>query len=161
MARPRKPALIRKLEGNRSRTPIPREIEPPGRPRCPAALTADEAGRWRDVVASLPVELLTRADEQVLERMAVAWACYRETSAMLRKSTLLVKGQFGNAVRSPLLIIRKQAAEEMEACGQSLGLSPVARTRIVALEERDDDPMARLLDTEATLALTNDRKLDS
>lgn len=146
MAGPRKPAPIRQLEGNRSRRPIPREIEPEGRPRCPEHLTDEQKARWEDVVRSLPIGLLTRADEQVLERMAVAWAAFREACTLVRQSGLLVKGQFGNVVRNPLLIVRKQQAEEMEACGQALGLSPAARTRITALPEApDDDPLAVLL----------------
>lgn len=164
MAGQRKPAVIRKLEGNRARTPIPREIEAVGRPRCPERLSAVEKAIWRDVVASLPIEMLTGADEQVLERMAIAWATFREADDKLKASSLLVKGQFGNVVRNPLLIIRKQAAEEMETCGQALALSPMARTRITAPEDQDRDPLALLLGEHERVGLIYDRggdKLDS
>src|SRR5215203_7192989 len=161
MAGPRKPAKIREMEGNRSRSAIPREIEPQGRPRCPGHLTEAEQARWQDVVASLPVEVLTRADEQVIERMAVAWTAYREACEGLRKSGTLVKGQFGNVVRNPLLIVKKQAVEEMNSCGMQLGLSPAARTRIAALPEVDDDPLAILLGPQGKAWSDENRKFDS
>ena len=144
----RKPAVVRKIEGNRSRREIPREIEPEGRPRCPNLLNEAEKERWLDVVVSLPVALLTRADEQTLERMAIAWARFRETTEAIHKAGLLVRGSVGNVVRNPLLIVQAAASHEMRICGMELGLSPAARTRITALPEVDDDPLAILLGPE-------------
>jgi|SRR5215203_1426363 len=162
MAGPRKPAKIRHLEGNRSQTPIPREIEPQGRPRCPGHLTEAEQARWKDIVASLPVEVLTRADEQVIERMAVAWTAYREACEALRKTGgTLVDRQFGNVVRNPLLIVKKQTVEEMNSCGMQLGLSPAARTRIAAPPEVDDDPLAVLLGPQGKAWSDENRKFDN
>lgn len=162
MSRPRKPATIRTLEGNRSRTPIPREVEPIGRPACPADLSADEQARWHAVVRSLPDGLLTAADDQVLERMAVAWSSYREASASIKQTGTLVRGALGNAVRNPLLMVRKQAAEEMETCGQALGLSPAARTRLAAMPgPESEDPLAVLLGPEGKAWSDGQRKFDS
>src|SRR5215203_1180285 len=97
----RKPALVRKIEGNRSRREIPREIEPVGRPRCPDHLTQAEKRFWLDVVVSLPVQLLTRADEQALERMAVAWARFRELTAAIHEIGYMTEGYSGTRVRNP------------------------------------------------------------
>ena len=143
--RPRKPAAIRELEGNRSRTPIPREISAVGRPEAPTHLSAEELDRWQDIVSSLPVELLSRADEQCLERMAIAWAAFRQTTILINKAGLLTRGANGEPVRNPLLLIRATAADEMHACGQVLGLSPLARTRLVAPEQESIDPLTVLL----------------
>jgi P27 family predicted phage terminase small subunit len=145
MARPRKPAEIRTLEGNRSRRPIPKEIPGIGHPEPPTHLTAEQLDRWLDIVGSLPVELLSRADVQVLERMAVAWAAFRQTTILINQSGLLTRGQRGEPVYNPLLRVRSAATEEMHACGQVLGLSPLARTRLTAPEEQDADPLAILL----------------
>ena len=141
----KKPAVIRELEGNRSRTPIPREISPPGRPEPPIGLTEAQLERWHDIVGSLPVELLSRADNQVLERMAIAWTAFREVNAAINKSGLLVKGIHGEPVRNPLLSVRRQATQEMQDCGNLLGLSPLARTRLTAPDQEDTDPLALLL----------------
>src|SRR5215203_3679223 len=148
MAGRRKPAVVRQIEGNRSRREIPREIEPEGRPRCPDYLSEAEKIYWLTVVVSLPVQLLTRADEQSLERMAIAWARFRETTDAIHQAGLLVRGSVGNVVRNPLLIVQAAAAHEMRVCGMELGLSPAARTRITARREIDDDPLAILLGPE-------------
>jgi P27 family predicted phage terminase small subunit len=145
MAPHRKPAAIRRLEGNRSRTAIPKEIAPVGRPEAPAHLTAEQLARWHDIVGSLPVELLSRADNQVLERMAVAWATFRQTCVAINQAGLLTRGQHGEAVRNPLIAVRKIAALEMDSCGQALGLSPLARTRLTAPDQEDTDPLSVLL----------------
>jgi P27 family predicted phage terminase small subunit len=133
------------LEGNRSRTPIPKEIAPVGFPEPPGYLTAEQLDRWHAIVGSLPAEVLTRADSQVLERMAVAWATFTATTILINGSGPLMKGQHGELVRNPLLAVRRLATNEMECCGLALGLSPLARTRITAPEREDDDPLTRLL----------------
>src|SRR5262245_43896772 len=126
----KKPAVIRALEGNRSKRPITRDLATKVIPQPPLHLTPVQRERWDDVVASLPDGLLSRADNAVLERMAIAWALFRETSAVINQSGLLTRGDHGVLVRNPLLIVRNGAAQEMHECGQALGLSPLARTRI-------------------------------
>jgi P27 family predicted phage terminase small subunit len=145
MSNPRKAAVIRRLEGNRGHRPIPHEISTIGRPEMPEHLTAEQRDRWHDIVNSLPAELLSRADTQVLERMSVAWATFRQTCAAINQSGLLTRGQHGEVARNPLLAVRKLAVLEMEACGSALGLSPLARTRLTAPDEQDADPLTILL----------------
>src|SRR4051812_29239780 len=117
MGNPRKPTKIRKLEGMRGHAPLPEaEPEPVGRPRQPRHLSAEAQARWRDIVESLPVELLTRADDATLERAAQAWAVYRETAVKLDASGLLVKGRMGEAIKNPLLSIMRQASADLDRC---------------------------------------------
>jgi P27 family predicted phage terminase small subunit len=136
---------MRQLEGNRSRTPIPRDLPGVGKPVPPAHLTPEQRERWEDVVASLPEPLLSRADVQVLERMAIAWAAYRQTTLLINQSGLITRGANGEPVRNPLLFIRQSASHEMHECGERLGLSPLARTRLTTPENVEDDPMDILL----------------
>jgi P27 family predicted phage terminase small subunit len=146
MAPHRKPAKIRELEGNRSRTPIPRDVKGIGRPVAPGHLTSEQRERWDDVVGSLPVDLLSRADVAVLERMAVAWATFRATTITINQTGFLTRGSHGEVARNPLLLVRAQAAAEMHDCGMVLGLSPVARARITAPEAGESsDPLSILL----------------
>jgi P27 family predicted phage terminase small subunit len=145
MGRYRKPAIVRRLEGNRSGTPIPKEIVAIGTPQPPEHLTAEQLDRWHDIVGSLPAELLTRADMQVLERMSVAWATFRETCGLINRSGFTVRGQNGEQVLNPVLRVRSAATEEMQQCGMLLGLSPLARTRLTAQEKEDADPLTVLL----------------
>src|SRR5215204_4485885 len=159
MAGRRKPALVRTIEGNRSRREIPREIEPEGRPRCPDYLSEAEKIYWLTVVVSLPVQLLTRADEQSLERMAIAWARFRVLTTAIPEIGYMTEGYSGTRVRNPLLMVQAAAAHEMRICGMELGLSPAARTRITALPEVDDDPLAILLGPNGKA--WSDEKLDA
>jgi P27 family predicted phage terminase small subunit len=76
--------------------------------------------------------------------MAVAWATFREITLALNEKTV-VRGKDGNVVRNPLLIVQKQAAEEMHLCGMALGLSPYARTRLTAKREDEDDLLSVLM----------------
>ena len=142
----KKPAAIRELEGNPGKRPIPKnELPTIGYPEPPAHLTAEQLDRWQDIVGSLPVELMSRADVQVLERMAVAWAAFRQTTVLINQSGLLTRGRNGEAVFNPLMRVRNAATEEMQACGLQLGLSPLARTRITAPESEAVDPLTVLL----------------
>jgi P27 family predicted phage terminase small subunit len=146
-SRHRRPGLIKELEGNRAKLGKAKIKQDPtgiGLPRMPAHLMAHERELWADVVASLPVGLLSRADDQALERIAVAWAEFREMQTMIRKSGKLVKSPQG-PIRNPLLVIRDRAMREMHLAGEVLGLSPVARARLAAVETADNDPMALLL----------------
>ena len=124
---------------------VPAEIIPAGRPEPSSVLTKAQLELWREIVSSLPEDLLSRADNQVLERMAIAWATFRETAAVINQTGLLVKGVHGEMVRNPMLSVQRQATQEMQECGNSLGLSPQARTRISAPKQVDKDPLTVLL----------------
>ena len=78
--------------------------------------------------------------------MAVAWATFRlQTTILINQSGLLTRGQRGEPVYNPLLRVRTAATEEMHACGQVLGLSPLARSRLTAPDQEDTDPLSVLL----------------
>ena len=126
----------------------PRSTTRPGRgkPRCPDDLSDAQKRCWQAVVRSLPEGILTSADNQVLERMAIAWALHREAARLIREGAVLVKGHDSRPTKNPALTIMRQASQEMELCGTALGLTPYARTRLEAPPEpEDDDPLALLL----------------
>lgn len=142
---PRKPAVIRKLEGNRGHRPIPEEVQVSGSPEIPEHLTDVERQFWNYIVDTLPQRLLTSADVQVLERMSIAWATYRLATAQLRLTGPLVKGSMGSTIMNPLFRVRSIASQEMDRCGMQLGLSPVARTKLIDSNPDDGDPLSQLL----------------
>jgi P27 family predicted phage terminase small subunit len=148
MGRPPKPAIIKIREGNRTKVKKSKlKPDPVGRgePRPPDCLDADELTLWWDVVHSLPVGLLSRADESTLERMAVAWNQYRQASRMIKETGLMVRHHLGHAVRNPLLPVQRLAGIAMHQAGEMLGLSPVARARLTSDKTGDSDPMELLL----------------
>jgi P27 family predicted phage terminase small subunit len=142
-----KPKVLKLAEGNRRQRGLASIKDDPqglGTPRVPVHLTADERKIWADIVGSLPDGLLSRADDLILERMAVAAARWRAATETIRKSGYLVQSPQG-PVRNPLLVVQSVAAREMHAAGSELGLSPASRARLAAPTARDDDPMALLL----------------
>lgn len=147
-----KPKEIKVLEGNRSKiatAKLDEATEPKGvgLPRLPPDLDEIETQLWRDIVGSLPKSLLSRADDSMLERMAVAWARFRTTRKTIKTVGLLVNSPNG-PIRNPLLVVLNATQKEMHACSSELGLSPVARARLTAAGSEDEDPMALLLGME-------------
>src|SRR3954454_17770498 len=105
MPRHRKPALIREREGNRSRTPIPREPQGHGKPAPPAYLSPQQRACFVAVVKMAPAGLLCRAAQAVRERMAVSCSCFRECTRAIARDGLLVCGHDVRFARNPFLIV--------------------------------------------------------
>ena len=115
------------------------------RSRLPEHLSAPERRLWLDVLAALPRGLLSLADEQAMERFAVAYARWRDIQRMIAKSGFLVQSPQG-PIRNPLLLVQKEAERGMHLAGEVLGLSPVARARLASKDNTgEEDPMALLL----------------
>lgn len=133
MPRKPKPPLLRELEGNRSKTPIPHTVSGLGRPVCNPNLSADEQRLWYAICDAMPAVLLSRADEQVIERMAISWARFWKCKELIDQEGLTVRTPEGTK-RNPLLMVERDARDEMHRCGEVLGLSPVARTRITTID---------------------------
>lgn len=142
-----KPRRIKVAEGNRSKVAkdkIYPEPEARGLPRVPAHLSAVERRLWADVLRSMPVGLIARADEPCLERLVVAWARFREATKIIKAEGLQISSPYG-PVRHPLLATQNAAAMEMHRAGGELGLSPVARARMASPDAGGADPMDLLL----------------
>lgn len=146
VGRPPKPSRIRELEGNRGRRPIPKGLHIPGQPIAPDYFDDEQKYLWRQIEHAMPAGVLTMADTQVLERMTVAWATFRECCRKIANLSMFARGSTGQLAMSPLVKIQALAAREMHQAGEVLGLSPVARARISAPESIDDDPLALLLE---------------
>jgi P27 family predicted phage terminase small subunit len=143
--RPPKPALVKELEGNPGHQPLHMDVETKGKPIMPNYLNDEEKMLWRSIERALPRGLLGQADSQAVERMAVAWATFRECCRKITGNNLTTVGSTGQLTVSPFLKIRSMAAMEMHKAGEVLGLSPVARARITQPDNPGDDPLALLL----------------
>src|SRR5215204_1508955 len=121
MARHRKPAVVRKLEGNPGKRKIVDDLPGLGKPVIPAHLSLDEQACWRAVVRSLPEGILTSADTQCIERMSVAWSrTYRQCAALLREGAVLVKGHDSRPTKNPALNFRSNACRQGDPHGDHL-----------------------------------------
>jgi len=107
------------------------------RPPIPRSLPAEARAEWRRVVPALEeIGVLAKIDRGVLIRYCTAWADWVELEGLLRKSGKLIRGQKGNLVRNPLLLIRSDVETTLSDLGKQLGLSPVARLRADITHER-------------------------
>ncbi len=142
-----KPALLKRLEGNRAqrgRASIREDPPGHGRPSVPLTLTPEEQLLHAHVLRSLPDGLLTMADDGILERYVSAWGDFRELRDKIQRTGWLVQSPNG-PIRNPLCVLLNAARKEMHASGSELGLSPAARARLTNVEMAEHDPMELLL----------------
>ena len=151
----RKPDLMHALDGTTPREKRGPHLRTRGVPKLDPSLSPEERLLAQAVCRALPAGLLTLADSSVLERMAIAWARYRECQRQLKADGLLTKQGNGAMGRSPWLLVQRQAADEMHTCATALGLSPLARTRLTVRETAEKDPLELLLDGRGSEAWTN------
>ncbi len=124
--RPRKPAALKALEGNRSRRDIPAELPLHGTPDLPDWLAGSRA---RDHFRFLAAEfggagVLKRADSPALAMLADLWECYwaaseaKDLDAMckLKQRWDSAASKLGIQVidRSRLIITQPQKTDETE-----------------------------------------------
>ena len=127
MARPRKPAAIRALEGNRSRTEIPKELPLHGLPTPTCALDRVAQEHFDFYVKEFGgCGVLKAADSAALTKLADLWSRYWSASEA---------GEIGE-------LLKLSAAWDRLA--SKLGLMPVDRSRLlVAQPEKADETEER------------------
>lgn len=143
-----KPAWLKIAEGNRSKTAIPPPLSAEGDlPPPPKHLSKEQKACWRRIVAALPDGVLVTADAATVERGAVSWAAYQEATRVLNEDGFTVVGERGGESVNPMFTIRSVAAKELAQACAELGLSPLARSRLGALEAQrvKADPMDVLI----------------
>ena len=144
--RRKKPAALRKLEGNRGKRPIPPdEPKPSGSPRMPDYFNDEQKRLWIAALAHLPRGLIGAADAAFLEVFSISWWTLRTARRDINRIGLMVKGSEGQPIRNPLLGIARGAAADLHSFGGDLGMSPAARTRLTAIDDGELDPMELLL----------------
>ena len=133
-----KPTSLVVLEGNRgkralnSREPKPRQT----RPKVPDFL--DEAARaeWKRLVGILArMRVLTEADGIALANLCQAYSTMVKAQEQLTHSGLLFKTKSGYVQQSPLLGIVNSQMEIIHRLCREFGLTPSARSRMLAAEE--------------------------
>lgn len=133
-----KPTALKLIEGSRKdrineREPIPRGLPP----TPPPELAADVRAVWDHTVRELDaMGIAYAADRDALVCYCEAVVSHRKASAVLARSSVLVKGLHGTLVRNPALQVQRDAAAVVRSFAQEFGLTPSARTRI----EHKDTP---------------------
>lgn len=80
----------------------------------------------------------------MMERFVVSWARWRECDDAVKADGLMVPTAQG-VVRHPLLPLMTALGREMSQSGAEMGLSPVARQRLMAGKVDPDDEMSWLM----------------
>jgi P27 family predicted phage terminase small subunit len=140
--RKRKPTAIRRLEGNRGKRawnhaePVP----PEGLPTCPAHLSDAAVAEWDRLATSLhEMGVLTVVDRAALAAYCQAYGRWVEAEERLRETPALFKTPSGYVQQSPWLGIANKQLELMGRYMVELGLTPAARSRIVAAAAPAED----------------------
>jgi P27 family predicted phage terminase small subunit len=151
MAYPRKPAALKRLQGNPGKRAIAPEPEP-GRlaklPRCPSWVTGEGRRAW--VVLGkelLGAGLLTSADVAAFGALCQQWGIYTAAAERIAHDGVVVKLANGAPVRSPWVGIANGALDRVVVLLREFGGSPAARSRVALAADASPaaDDLAKIL----------------
>ena len=110
-----------------------RRAPSPRLPRCPPHLNPPAAAEWRRIAKALQqAGVLTTFDRAALAAYCQAWGRWVEAEERLRETPHLVKTPSGYVQQSPWLTIAHKQMELMGRYMVELGLTPAARSRVLA-----------------------------
>jgi P27 family predicted phage terminase small subunit len=151
---PRKqPTKLRILRGNPSKEAVPdREPEPAANAIvAPAWLAGEALEKWHGLVPQLlACGVLTNVDTEALARYCVIWQEWKKHLSMVQRGAdvLVMRDEAGKVrytqVAPSATLVVKYAAILLRL-EQEFGLTPSARTGIVAAENAGNDPLAAFL----------------
>jgi P27 family predicted phage terminase small subunit len=102
-------------------------------PVCPQHLNPPAAAEWRRVARALQeAGVLSRFDRAALAAYCQAWGRWVEAEERLRETAPLVKTPSGYVQQSPWLTIAHKQLELMGRYMVELGMTPAARSRVMA-----------------------------
>jgi phage terminase small subunit len=119
-----------------------------GKPRMPRRVPKSSRWIWRLVVASYPVESLSRLDEVTLEALCVWWARWQTFNARLDVEPGS-KAEYLNAM------LAVASWKQVDKLAMRFGMSVLDRARLRTAPKANsepDDPLTRLRDIRAVPA---------
>src|ERR1700730_16726059 len=145
-----KPTSIARAEGNPGKRrlsdcePQPRNVTP----RCPEYLDERARKEWRRLVPVLHrMKVLTEADGMGLANLCQTYSTLVKAQEKLSELGILYKAPSGYVMQSPLLAVVNQCVDTITKLSREFGLTPAARSRIIAHTEEADpgDELERIL----------------
>ena len=131
MARLKKTAELRRLEGVPGQSRHPPVVEKGKVPRCPKWLTGLARKEWNRVATGLhQAGLLTGLDVSALEGYCVTYAKWKTAEQQLAEEGLTVLTPNGSKQIHPAQSISNQAQKLLLAWVKAFGLSPDSRGRM-------------------------------
>lgn len=142
---PKQPSAIADLKGNPGKRKKNRsEPQPETRDDTlepPATLPEAAQAQWRMIAPQLSeMGVFTHLDRDALEMYCTAYATWRDAQLQIQQYGPLTKTKAGYVQQSPYMQIANKAFEQMKALMREFGMTPSARTSIVADNPRRPRP---------------------
>jgi len=142
---PRKPTVLKALEGNPGQYPLPEnEPVPEGSIQPTKYLDWYAQEVWDRITTAMPDELYYRTDEEQLTAYCLAVSQYREAALNVQKEGAVLYEDKGSRV-NPWLNVQDKQAMIMIRLSQQLGLDPASRARIVMPERKKESKFGDLV----------------
>ena len=130
-----KPTNIKILEGNPGKRPL-NEYEPKPlkkAPPCPKWLELEAKKEWRRLAKTLEaMGVLTDADMAAFAGYCQAYARWKEAEERITDRGLVIRTPSGYPQQVPYISIAQQYLKLMQQFAEQFGLTPAARSRIIA-----------------------------
>ena len=133
--------MIEIAEGRPGHRPMNRREPKPGTttPRCPDHLDERARKEWRRLVPVLRrMRVLTEADGMALANLCQTYSTMVKAQEKLTELGILYKAPSGYVMQSPLLGVVNQCIETITKLSREFGLTPAARSRIIAQSNPDE-----------------------
>ncbi len=136
-----KPTALKVLEGNPGKRPLnTKEPKPKSNaPKCPTWLEVEAKKEWRRMSKQLELMgLLTEVDMAAFAGYCQAYARWKEAEEFISKHGTIVKTPSGYWQQVPQVSIASNYLKIMGKFCEQFGLTPSARSRLVADKSGDD-----------------------
>lgn len=145
-----KPTAIKKLEGNPGRRKLNDKEPAPGKraPKCPAWLDEEAKKEWKRLAKALEsMGVLTDIDMAAFAGYCQSYARWKEAEEFIAQHGLIFKTPSGYFQQVPHVSIAQTNLKIMLKFAAEFGLTPSARSRIIADSGQvaPDDPMELIL----------------
>lgn len=136
-----KPTALKVLEGNPGKRSLNTKEPKPksSAPKCPTWLEAEAKKEWRRMSKQLEMlGLLTEIDMAAFSGYCQAYARWKEAEEFISKHGSIIKTPNGYLQQIPQVNIASNYLKLMSKFCEQFGLTPSARSRIVADTNGDD-----------------------
>ena len=130
-----KPSAIKILEGNPGKRPLNKNEPKPLKeaPPCPKWLEPEAKKEWRRLAKSLEaMGVLTEADMAAFAGYCQAYARWKQAEEFMSQRGMVCQTSSGYWQQIPQVSIAQQYLKLMQQFAEQFGLTPAARSRIIA-----------------------------
>lgn len=140
--RPKKSIAEKRLEGNRSKTPLKDPPNfPKGEVKCPIWLSKEAKKFWKKIVPILQETdgLIEVSDQTALEGFCETYAQWKEASLVLQEMGMTFSTPKGYIQQRPEVAIVQKSSKTLMDFMNAFGLTPSARARLGIKSEPKGD----------------------